>query len=428
MATKKPSKPLIKMCKLISRVGKVLKRSEQAHPVIKVACCMDDAPVKTALPSLPTAPVSAPIPVQKQLLAIPHITVPDNHGDGESPVPSPRAASFPPTPDHIKFNSNWDWEEENSFFPATREEVVEVRDWAIDFADLDVGMKMCKNSTGEIYRGRWHGNVLIYKHQDSSAVEQFMSDVENFSKIRHENVLLFMAASVDNANELAIVMQPPKHGESLHRLLASPRRLNKLPHTLKWSIAHQIAQTISYLHAKDILVGPALHSGNIFLESKIKLSLVDFGFGSDMFSRDASQNYLASYLAPELATLEGHPSSMNIPELKSHWTEACDSFAFGSLLYEVFMEEKPFANLTPAQLIESLHSGAAMKMVERVEIPPTIQKIISQCWHAVPAKRPTFVEIVQLASKRKVFMLGRHSSSQPDNLDMLSVSHSKSFG
>jgi serine/threonine protein kinase len=76
----------------------------------------------------------------------------------------------------------------------------------------------------------------------------------------------------------AIVLHPPKQQQSLHQLLNSPRRLNKLPHNLKWNMAQQLAQAVSYLHAKDVCVGPALHSGNVFLEAKIKLSLVDFGF------------------------------------------------------------------------------------------------------------------------------------------------------
>lgn len=124
-----------------------------------------------------------------------------------------------------------------------------------------------------------------------------MVDVENYSKIRHENVLLFLGASVDNSEELSIVMQPPKQQESLHQVLSSPRRLNKLPHTLKWSIAHQMAQAVSYLHAKGVYVGPALHSGNIFLESKIKLSLVDFGFGTDMYVHLELTPYFTSLFA-----------------------------------------------------------------------------------------------------------------------------------
>lgn len=123
---------------------------------------------------------------------------------------------------------------------------------------------------------------MVYKHDDQDSIEQFIIDVENYSKIRHDNVLLFLGASVENGDELTIVVQPPKHQESLHQLLCSPRRLNKLPHSLKWNVAHQMAQAVSYLHAKDVSVGPALHSGNVFLESKIKLSLVDFDFGPDM--------------------------------------------------------------------------------------------------------------------------------------------------
>ena len=118
------------------------------------------------------------------------------------------------------------------------------------------------------------------RHRDAGTAADFLRHAETQSKIRHENVLQFLGASVDRADQLAIVLQPPARQQSLHHLLASPRRLNKLPHPLKWHMARQVAQTVAYLHdKKGVCVGGALHSANLFPEAKVKLSLLDFGFG-----------------------------------------------------------------------------------------------------------------------------------------------------
>ena len=51
-------------------------------------------------------------------------------------------------------------------------------------------------------RGRWHGDVFIYCFNGSSELDmaKFLREVTRLSKIRHENICLFMGAC----------LQPPK--------------------------------------------------------------------------------------------------------------------------------------------------------------------------------------------------------------------------
>jgi len=52
------------------------------------------------------------------------------------------------------------------------------------------------------FSGRWHGNVLIHtydNHTDSEVLE-FLRDVANLSRIRHESVCLFMGACLRSPN------------------------------------------------------------------------------------------------------------------------------------------------------------------------------------------------------------------------------------
>lgn len=53
-----------------------------------------------------------------------------------------------------------------------------------------------------IFRGRWHGDVMIHTFDMSGTesdrlMRSFLDDVRTLTKIRHENVALFMGASIE---------------------------------------------------------------------------------------------------------------------------------------------------------------------------------------------------------------------------------------
>ena len=52
------------------------------------------------------------------------------------------------------------------------------------------------------FSGRWHGDVLIhtYDNQTEAEVLEFLRDVANLSRIRHESICLFMGASLQSPN------------------------------------------------------------------------------------------------------------------------------------------------------------------------------------------------------------------------------------
>jgi len=65
------------------------------------------------------------------------------------------------------------------------------------------------------FSGRWHGNVLIhtYENQTDSEVLEFLRDVANLSRIRHESVCLFMGACLQSPNYAIVTRsdQEPRH-------------------------------------------------------------------------------------------------------------------------------------------------------------------------------------------------------------------------
>ena len=161
------------------------------------------------------------------------------------------------------------------------------------------------------FRGKWHGDVIIHQFQLKSAVEvsSFWSDVQSLSKLRHENLLLFMGIATE-ASSYTIVNSAPR-GVSVPNFRlglknGKPERIGSVllfvfslgrkkvdNCATSWlnvvidlcrmraavSISRQVAQATGYLHARGIVHGK-LNPHNIFLEGdnyRVKLSLLDHG-------------------------------------------------------------------------------------------------------------------------------------------------------
>lgn len=59
-------------------------------------------------------------------------------------------------------------------------------------------------------RGRWHGDVIIHRFEFRSVdeVNNFWTDVRSLSKLRHENLLLFMGIATDSPTYTIINSAP----------------------------------------------------------------------------------------------------------------------------------------------------------------------------------------------------------------------------
>lgn len=59
-------------------------------------------------------------------------------------------------------------------------------------------------------RGRWHGDVIIHQFELKSPneIKSFWSDVESLSKLRHENLLLFMGIATESPSYTIVNSAP----------------------------------------------------------------------------------------------------------------------------------------------------------------------------------------------------------------------------
>ena len=116
--------------------------------------------------------------------------------------------------------------------------------------------------------------MLIYTFSSCKSeedVESLWQQVSLLSRLRHENLQLFMGAVV---HPVPCVITSMKQGPTLYEKIHVRKEF--LSRTYKISIARQVTQAIGYLHAKGIAFSPAsVNSHHVILEAKVKLCLID---------------------------------------------------------------------------------------------------------------------------------------------------------
>lgn len=107
--------------------------------------------------------------------------------------------------------------------------------------------------------------------KEEEDLELLWQQVAIFSRLRHENLQLFMGAIVE---PVPCIIMSMKKGPTLYEKVHDDNDF--LSRTYKISIARQVTRAVGYLHAKNIAFSyTSINSHHIILENKVKLCLID---------------------------------------------------------------------------------------------------------------------------------------------------------
>jgi serine/threonine protein kinase len=280
-------------------------------------------------------------------------------------------------------------------------------DFRFRYRELELGQLVAATRSGHtIRRGKcqvW--DVVIHSccPNNDEEVRDWLADVRRLTQIRHENIVLYMGACVEPP-QFAIITSLIK-ADSLQAHLDLPG--GRLSSAAKLAVIRQTANAFSYLHCRGILHG-RLSAHNIFLESTVKVSLLDY----------APDRLNLQYYAPEIA----QQLRAEAPHLPANKSQAGDVFAFGTLVYMLACSRLPFSSGVPADvLLYQVGRGCLSAGSLPPNIHPGLSRLIGRCWEYEAASRPTFPTICnQLQTLGNSFSSARkHSSSEPRNLDQL---------
>ncbi|ELR13875.1 5'nucleotidase [Acanthamoeba castellanii str. Neff] len=271
-------------------------------------------------------------------------------------------------------------------------------EWLIDFDELERGELLGQGSYGEVYKGLWKGTEVAIKTIGHGAaamgregLRAFGDEVRVMSRLRHPNVVLFMAACT-RPPRLCIVMEFMALG-SLYDLLQN-ELIPDIPHGLKFKMAYQAAKGMHFLHSSGI-VHRDLKSLNLLLDAKWNVKVSDFGLTGfkDSVKRKDETLALGSvpWMAPELLLEEADDVDFVL----------CDVYSFGIILWEILSTEVPYEGLTAAQVAIAVIRDDLRPDMACVATagPPdgTIRdyvRLMTECWHRDKTLRPVFLDIM----------------------------------
>ncbi|XP_010318911.1 serine/threonine/tyrosine-protein kinase HT1-like [Solanum lycopersicum] len=260
-------------------------------------------------------------------------------------------------------------------------------EWSADMSQLYIGNKFASGRHSRIYRG-------IYKHREVAIKlisqpeedgdlatfleKQFTSEVALLLRLKHPNIITFIAACKKPPVFCIITEYVP--GGSLRKYLHQQEPYS-VPLNLVVKLALDIAHGMQYLHAEGILHRD-LKSENLLLDEDMCVKVADFGISCLESQCGSAKGFTGTYrwMAPEMIKEKNH-------------TKKVDVYSFGIVLWELLTALTPFDDMTPEQAAFAVCQKKARPPIPAA-CPPAVRKLIKRCWANNPHKRPHFEEIV----------------------------------
>ena len=252
---------------------------------------------------------------------------------------------------------------------------VDINFWLVNSCEVhSTGEVLGEGAWGKVTVGSFRGQRVAIKQLHTAIKSDFFitlfhREISMMAKVRHPNLLLFIAAVLDPSSAPIIVT------ELLDTSLRHAYESNQLTaRCTKISILRDVAAALNYLHLqRDPIIHRDVSSTNVLLLAlpdkcwRAKLS----DFGSANLARYSSTPAPGAivYSAPE-AFIEGKQS----PKI--------DVFSYGKLFCEVCTSTFPFPDAFPLMLQSMVREWS------------NIHQTILNCMEHDPAKRPTMSSIV----------------------------------
>uniref|UniRef100_A0A8C4TGE8 non-specific serine/threonine protein kinase n=1 Tax=Erpetoichthys calabaricus TaxID=27687 RepID=A0A8C4TGE8_ERPCA len=276
-----------------------------------------------------------------------------------------------------------------------------LQEWDIPFEQLEIGELIGKGRFGQVFHGRWHGEVAIrlidIERDNEDQLKAFKREVMAYRNTRHENVVLFMGACMSPPH-LAIITSLCK-GRTLYSVVRDAKIVLDVNKTRQ--IAQELVKGMGYLHAKGIL-HKDMKSKNVFYDNG-KVVITDFGLfsisgvlqaGSRREDKLRIPNGWLCHLAPEII----RQLSPDTEEDKLPFSKHSDVFAFGTIWYELHAREWPFKSQPAEAIIWQVGNGMKPNL-SQIGMGKEISDILLFCWAFEQEERPTFSKLMEMLEK-----------------------------
>jgi serine/threonine protein kinase len=215
-------------------------------------------------------------------------------------------------------------------------------------------------------------------------VKDFINEVEILVKLRHPNIVQFLAAVITKPPLMLVTEYLP--GGDLHALI----QRGPVPADLAVAFALDMARGMAYLHGEpNVIIHRDLKPRNLIIDESNELKVGDFGLSKLVKRADVHEVYKMTgetgsyrYMAPEVFEHQNYNTKVDV-------------FSFAMILYEMFEGAAPFAS-------QDAYEAAVMVAREnrrpefgaKTHYPEGVREVITKCWSEFAVKRPPFDDIV----------------------------------
>ncbi|CAH2252579.1 mitogen-activated kinase kinase kinase 7 isoform X3 [Pelobates cultripes] len=267
----------------------------------------------------------------------------------------------------------------------------------IDYKEIEVEEVVGRGTFGVVCKAKWRGkDVAIKQIESESERKAFIVELRQLSRVNHPNIVKLYGACL---NPVCLVMEYAEGG-SLYNVLhgAEPLPYYTAAHAMSWCL--QCAQGVAYLHSMKpkALIHRDLKPPNLLLVAGgTVLKICDFGTACDIQTHMTNNKGSAAWMAPEV--FEG-----------SNYSEKCDVFSWGIILWEVITRRKPFDEIGgPAfRIMWAVHNGTRPPLIKN--LPKPIESLMTLCWSKDPPQRPSMEEIVKIMTHLMQYFPGADES------------------
>ncbi|KAJ4938780.1 hypothetical protein JOQ06_028246 [Pogonophryne albipinna] len=263
----------------------------------------------------------------------------------------------------------------------------------IQYEDIQVETAVGRGTFGVVFKAIWKGqDVAIKTIESENERNAFLVELRQLSRVNHPNIVK-LYGSCDNP--VCLVMEYAECG-SLYNLLhsAEPQPHYTASHAMSWCL--QCAQGVAYLHSMKpkALIHRDLKPPNLLLVARgTVLKICDFGTACDIQTYMTNNKGSAAWMAPEV--FEG-----------SNYSEKCDVFSWGIILWEVITRKKPFDEIGGSAfcIMWAVHRGTRPPLIK--DLPEPIETLMTRCWDKEPSQRPSMEEVKNTMSNLMKYFPG----------------------
>ena len=255
----------------------------------------------------------------------------------------------------------------------------------VNTAELKFLNVVGRGAFGTVKRAIWRNiDVAVKIIETANERQAFVTELKQLSRVSHPNIVRLFGAN-SKPPMVCLVMEYAEGG-SLYDVLHGnkPKIEFTLSHAVSW--LSQCALGVEYLHAMKprALIHRDLKPPNLLLmNGGCVIKICDFGTACDAHTHMTNNKGSAAWMAPEV--FEGN-----------NYSEKCDVFSWGIIMWEVFTRIKPFEDIggNAFRIMWAVHGGTRPQSI--LGCPKPFDNLMKKCWTHHAVERPSMAEVVRV--------------------------------